>query len=154
MCWYSCGSHKLQPQLPYLVQASISLSKRRHPGLTRRQLNCKELSAIYDTPAQGMAWRSPPFIRPLLGTRKSNLVAFLRRREQEWREDPTNRVPKHARNRVRWASMRPTCNSRRAAKSASLLTVIVVSHELHHPCVRSDVKGRDGIYLRGVCILK
>ena len=33
--------------------------------------------------------------------------AFLRRREQEWREDPTNQVLKYARNRVRWASIRP-----------------------------------------------
>lgn len=51
-----------------------------------------------------MAWYSPPFVRPLLGACKSDLLEFLRRRGQRWREDPSNLVPKYTRNRVRWAS--------------------------------------------------
>lgn len=41
------------------------------------------------------------FIRPLLGARRSDLRAWLRRRGLRWREDPTNRDVRLMRNRVR-----------------------------------------------------
>ena len=40
-------------------------------------------------------------LRPLLGLRKSELVAYARRRRLKWREDPSNRDTKHLRNYVR-----------------------------------------------------
>lgn len=55
---------------------------------------------------QGMAWHTPPFVKPLLGARKSCLVDFLNERGQEWREDGSNKVAKYARNRVRCAVAR------------------------------------------------
>ena len=40
-------------------------------------------------------------VRPLLGTRRGEIEAYLRALGQEWREDLSNRDPKHMRNRVR-----------------------------------------------------
>ena len=40
-------------------------------------------------------------IRPLLGTRRKLLEAYLRELGQDWREDSSNRDLRHARNRVR-----------------------------------------------------
>ena len=42
-----------------------------------------------------------PVIRPLLGTTRSELEAYLREIGQDWREDSSNRDLRHARNRVR-----------------------------------------------------
>lgn len=42
-----------------------------------------------------------PFIRPLIETRRADIVAELRRAGLAWREDPSNRDPKFLRNRVR-----------------------------------------------------
>jgi tRNA(Ile)-lysidine synthase len=41
------------------------------------------------------------YIRPLLDTRRSDIVAELRRAGLAWREDPTNRDPRFLRNRLR-----------------------------------------------------
>lgn len=51
---------------------------------------------------QGMEWVAAPFIRPLLGASKSDMVEFLQKREQAWREDGSNQVAKCTRNRIRW----------------------------------------------------
>jgi tRNA(Ile)-lysidine synthase len=40
-------------------------------------------------------------VRPLLGTQRSEIEAYLRRLGQSWREDSTNKDRKHMRNRVR-----------------------------------------------------
>ena len=40
-------------------------------------------------------------VRPLLATRRDQVEQFLRERSQPWREDSTNRDPKHLRNRIR-----------------------------------------------------
>ncbi|CAN0531141.1 unnamed protein product [Ectocarpus sp. 12 AP-2014] len=48
-----------------------------------------------------MAWHSDPFVRPLLGAHKSELLDFLVRGGHAWREDGSNQVAKYARNRVR-----------------------------------------------------
>eukprot|EP00903_Cladosiphon_okamuranus_P015538 g14344.t1 len=61
----------------------------------------KALRGAHVTKMQGMAWNDSPFVKPLLGTRKSDLVDFLHSRGQAWREDDSNQVAKYARNRVR-----------------------------------------------------
>ncbi|CAN0250284.1 unnamed protein product [Scytosiphon promiscuus] len=61
----------------------------------------KALRGAHITNMQGMAWCAPPFIRPLLEARKSDLVDFLNGRGQAWREDGSNQIAKYARNRVR-----------------------------------------------------
>jgi tRNA(Ile)-lysidine synthase len=43
----------------------------------------------------------PSIIRPLLGTRRRDLEAYLLARGQSWREDKSNRDLRHMRNRVR-----------------------------------------------------
>jgi len=44
---------------------------------------------------------SPSIVRPLLSTRRREVVAFLRGLGQDWREDSSNRDLRFARNRVR-----------------------------------------------------
>jgi tRNA(Ile)-lysidine synthase len=44
-------------------------------------------------------------IRPLLGSRRCALEAYLEGIDQDWREDPSNRDLRHARNRVRHGIM-------------------------------------------------
>ncbi len=53
-----------------------------------------------------MAPVRPPFVRPLLDSRREELRGYLRRRDLEWREDPSNSSPRFARNRLR-ASVLP-----------------------------------------------
>ena len=50
---------------------------------------------------RGMNWRNPPFIRPLLELRRSELTAYLEAQGQQWLEDPSNLSPRYKRNRVR-----------------------------------------------------
>ncbi|HXZ31310.1 MAG TPA: tRNA lysidine(34) synthetase TilS [Terriglobales bacterium] len=45
--------------------------------------------------------RAPAIVRPLLATQRKNLEAYLEGISQAWREDKSNRDPRHARNRVR-----------------------------------------------------
>jgi tRNA(Ile)-lysidine synthase len=40
-------------------------------------------------------------VRPLLGTRREDIEKYLRALDQPWREDASNRDPKHLRNRIR-----------------------------------------------------
>ncbi len=40
-------------------------------------------------------------VRPLLGTRRSDIEEYLHSLDQPWREDASNRSPEHLRNRVR-----------------------------------------------------
>ena len=61
----------------------------------------KGLRGCHLSNLHGMRWQDGPFVRPLLGQRKSELVAYLRALGQEWREDASNAVPKYKRNRVR-----------------------------------------------------
>ena len=51
--------------------------------------------------AAGMEEYVPPYLRPLLGVRRSDLEALATARGWEHREDPTNRTDHYARNRVR-----------------------------------------------------
>ncbi|CAM9793055.1 unnamed protein product, partial [Ectocarpus fasciculatus] len=61
----------------------------------------KALRGAHITNMQGMAWHSDPFVRPLLGAHKSELLDFLVGGGHPWREDESNQVAKYARNRVR-----------------------------------------------------
>jgi tRNA(Ile)-lysidine synthase len=45
--------------------------------------------------------REASIIRPLLGTRRRDLEAYLKAMAQDWREDSSNRDLRHGRNRVR-----------------------------------------------------
>jgi tRNA(Ile)-lysidine synthase len=47
------------------------------------------------------AQREASIIRPLLGTRRRDLEAYLKAMAQDWREDSSNRDLRHGRNRVR-----------------------------------------------------
>jgi tRNA(Ile)-lysidine synthase len=49
----------------------------------------------------GLLLRSSAIVRPLLGTRRSELRAYLSEIRQAWREDSSNRDLRHTRNRVR-----------------------------------------------------
>jgi tRNA(Ile)-lysidine synthase len=44
---------------------------------------------------------SARIVRPFLGIRRETIEAYLRTLNQPWREDSTNRDPKHLRNRIR-----------------------------------------------------
>ena len=45
--------------------------------------------------------KNPPFIRPLLNFKKIELEDYLKRNNQNWMNDPSNKNPKYLRNRVR-----------------------------------------------------
>ncbi len=50
---------------------------------------------------RGIAWRSEPFVRPLLGMSRQEVRDRLRELGQEWREDASNRDLRFLRNRLR-----------------------------------------------------
>ena len=50
---------------------------------------------------QGMLWKNPPFIRPLLNCRKKELKQYLQSNNFSWMEDSTNLSSAYLRNRVR-----------------------------------------------------
>jgi len=50
---------------------------------------------------QGMLWKNPPFIRPLLNCRKKELKQYLKSNNYSWMEDSTNLSSSYLRNRVR-----------------------------------------------------
>ncbi|HET6452408.1 MAG TPA: tRNA lysidine(34) synthetase TilS [Spirochaetia bacterium] len=50
---------------------------------------------------RGIAARRGPFVRPLLGCRRAEVVSWLQSLGQPWREDPTNSDTALLRNRVR-----------------------------------------------------
>ena len=49
----------------------------------------------------GMREHDPPYVRPFLRVRRRELEAMARERGWGWREDPSNRTPRFARNRIR-----------------------------------------------------
>lgn len=72
--------------------------KLRVPGLDRRERSAQP-SAVSPQPSIRF------IIRPLLGSRRCVLEAYLEGIGQDWREDPSNRDLRHARNRVRHGIM-------------------------------------------------
>ena len=61
----------------------------------------KALRGAHLTNLSGMQWQNGRFVRPLLGLRKAELVAYLHAIGQEWMEDSSNAVPRYKRNKVR-----------------------------------------------------
>jgi tRNA(Ile)-lysidine synthase len=56
-------------------------------------------------PVHGSQFSEKTIVRPLLGTRRRELEAYLRGLGQGWREDSSNRDLRHSRNRVRHGIM-------------------------------------------------
>ena len=61
----------------------------------------KWLRGAHISNLQGMLWKKPPFIRPLLNCRKKELKQFLQSNNLSWMEDSTNLSSSYLRNRVR-----------------------------------------------------
>ncbi len=61
----------------------------------------KWLRGTHISNLQGMLWKNPPFIRPLLNCSKLELQQYLISNNLNWMEDLTNLSPAYLRNRVR-----------------------------------------------------
>ena len=61
----------------------------------------KWLRGTHISNLQGMLWKNPPFIRPLLNCRKKELKQYLKNNNFSWMEDSTNLSSAYLRNRVR-----------------------------------------------------
>ncbi len=61
----------------------------------------KWLRGTHISNLQGMLWKAPPFIRPLLNCRKKELKQYLQSNNFSWMEDSTNLSSTYLRNRVR-----------------------------------------------------
>ena len=56
---------------------------------------------ILPSPTEGRGERTIGIIRPLVDVTRADVIAFLKRRGQAWREDETNRSDAYTRNRLR-----------------------------------------------------
>ena len=72
-----------------------------HANDQTETLLLKLLRGTHISNLQGMLWKSPPFIRPLLNCRKNELKKYLQNNNFTWLEDSTNLSPVYLRNRVR-----------------------------------------------------
>ena len=71
-----------------------------------RGAGTRGLAGIYPQfPVQGSQFSEKTVVRPLLGTGRRELEAYLRALGQGWREDSSNRDLRHSRNRVRHGIM-------------------------------------------------
>jgi tRNA(Ile)-lysidine synthase len=71
-----------------------------------RGAGTRGMAGIYSLlPVHGSQFSGKTIVRPLLGTRRSELEAYLRELGQRWREDSSNRDLRHSRNRVRHGIM-------------------------------------------------
>ncbi len=61
----------------------------------------KWLRGTHISQLKGMSWKNASFIRPLLNCQKSELLAFLKNHDLEWREDSSNQSTAYMRNHVR-----------------------------------------------------
>jgi len=93
---------------PEVVVAQRSLPMGENtPGVEQRAFSTSNLRYRSAAVGKGETDLSPgagsvrTIIRPLLGTRRSQLRAYLAELDQDWREDATNRDPGHTRNRIR-----------------------------------------------------
>lgn len=113
------------PPMPVIRNTQAQARARRYGALAAacRDMGCTHLLVAHhaddqaetvalqrhrgDTPSSraGMALVSRRdgihLVRPLLGTRKSALITYLRQRGQPWIEDPSNAQDRYARNRLR-----------------------------------------------------
>jgi tRNA(Ile)-lysidine synthase len=71
-----------------------------------RGAGTRGMAGIYARlPVNGSQLSEKTIVRPLLGTSRRELEAYLRELEQGWREDSSNRDLRHSRNRVRHGIM-------------------------------------------------
>ena len=71
-----------------------------------RGAGTRGLAGIYtQLPVDGSKISEKSIVRPLLGTRRRELEAYLKALGQGWREDSSNRDLRHSRNRVRHGIM-------------------------------------------------
>ena len=71
-----------------------------------RGAGTRGMAGIYpQLPVHGSQFSGKTIVRPLLGTRRRELEAYLRGLGQGWREDSSNRDLRHSRNRVRHGIM-------------------------------------------------
>ncbi|MBO0911214.1 MAG: tRNA lysidine(34) synthetase TilS, partial [Acidobacteria bacterium] len=90
-----------------VVRRSSSAQGETAPGVRQRAFST---AALDPRPAsgkpetglfRGAGSRAGSIIRPLLGTRRSQLRRYLAELAQDWREDASNRDMRHTRNRIR-----------------------------------------------------
>jgi tRNA(Ile)-lysidine synthase len=67
-------------------------------------------------------------IRPLLGTSRKQVIAFLQAAKQTWREDSSNHSPAHTRNRVR-ANLMPLLREFNPSIAATLAATAQLARE-------------------------
>lgn len=61
----------------------------------------KLLRGTHISNLRGMCWSKPPFVRPLLNCKKSELKDYLKNNNYTWMEDSSNQSITYLRNRVR-----------------------------------------------------
>ncbi len=92
------------------IEESIKILKKidadciatgHHADDQTETLLLKWLRGTHISNLQGMLWKNPPFIRPLLNCRKNELKKYLQNNNFNWLEDCTNLSPAYLRNRVR-----------------------------------------------------
>jgi len=92
------------------IEESIKMLKKvgadciatgHHADDQTETLLLKWLRGTHISNLQGMLWKNPPFIRPLLNCRKKELKQYLKNNNFSWMEDSTNLSSAYLRNRVR-----------------------------------------------------
>ena len=78
-----------------------SIATGHHADDQTETLLLKWLRGTHISNLQGMLWKKPPFIRPLLNCRKKELMKYLKSNNFSWMEDSTNLSSSYLRNRVR-----------------------------------------------------
>ncbi len=78
-----------------------SIATGHHADDQTETLLMKWLRGTHISNLQGMLWKAPPFIRPLLNCRKKELKQYLQNNNFCWMEDSTNLSSTYLRNRVR-----------------------------------------------------
>lgn len=92
------------------IEESIKMLKKigadyiatgHHADDQTETLLMKWLRGTHISNLQGMLWKNPPFIRPLLNCKKKELKKYLKSNNFSWMEDSTNSSSTYLRNRVR-----------------------------------------------------
>ncbi|KAL3906089.1 MAG: hypothetical protein SGPRY_010680 [Prymnesium sp.] len=78
-----------------------SIALAHHADDQVETLLLKLLRGCHISNLRGMEWQRGPFVRPMLGLRKAELISYLHDLGQDWMEDASNSDCKYQRNRVR-----------------------------------------------------
>ena len=90
---------KVSEELAHQKSSKIVLA--HHLDDQNETILLKLLRGTHLSHLQGMQWKTLPYIRPLLNIRKSDLIQYLKERNQIWVEDESNQSSKYLRNRIR-----------------------------------------------------